>query len=109
VVPNTQQYHPSSAKFWLKVGISGGTPDNQYNVSSVTDVAVGKLGVTLNNHFASANWVSTLCITDTTFPSVFAAYELDSSKAVGSAQYECETGGGFADPVKWQIVGFGDQ
>lgn len=111
VMPNVQQRHPSAAKWWACVSVSGGTPtlETSYNVTSITDTATGRLQITIDTDFSSANW------------SLFGAIELalanqifgtgtGGGQAVGVAHLSCYTAAaGDSDPQKWFAGGFGDQ
>src|SRR5690606_30124121 len=56
VAPGTQHRHPSAAKMWGRVTVSGGTPtlNTSFNITSITDVGTGQLGVTIATDFAAA-------------------------------------------------------
>jgi hypothetical protein len=58
VTPGRQQYHPSSAKAWVYLFYSGGTPalNQSYNVSSLTDKAVGQATVNFTVAFSAATY-----------------------------------------------------
>ena len=60
--PGRQQYHPSAAKAWGRVALSGGVPtlSDSYNVTSVTDNGVGLLQVVIATDFSSANYTVVL-------------------------------------------------
>jgi hypothetical protein len=55
VSPSVQQYHPSACKAWLKADQNGAIQAS-YNMTSVTDVTTGVVGVTINVDFSSAHW-----------------------------------------------------
>jgi hypothetical protein len=109
VAPATQHLHPGHPKFWAYVTVSGGTPTlaSSYNVTSITDTALGQLTVTIGTDFSSANWVHSVNIergsagTDTTNA---------RNKAAGSILLEArEATAGAIDPAAWNVMGFGDQ
>ena len=58
VSPGRQQFHPSAAKCWVYYTYSGGTPTIQvsYNVTSLTDTAVGQATINFTTNFSSANY-----------------------------------------------------
>lgn len=58
VSPGRQQYHPSAAKAWVQLYHSSGTPTilSSYNVTSLTDVAVGRVGVNFTVAMSSADY-----------------------------------------------------
>ena len=51
--PGRTQYHPGTAKAWVRFNLSA-TIASSYNVSSVTDVAVGRWSVNFTTAFSSA-------------------------------------------------------
>lgn len=109
VSPGRQQFHPSAAKCWAYVTVSGGTPTMQanYNITSITDTAAGKLTVTIATDFSTANWAS---IATTGFTSNDSTTVDVTTKAAGSILLESyNEGGGIGDPTEWNVVGFGDQ
>lgn len=55
VTPGRQQFHPSAAKAWV-FGDMGGTANASLNISSLTDVAVGKPGINFSTAFSSASY-----------------------------------------------------
>lgn len=58
VSPARQQYHPSAAKAWADVDMTGTmTLDANYNVTSVTDDGVGLFTLTWDVDFSSASYV----------------------------------------------------
>lgn len=60
VIPTVQQYHPSAAKGWCKVTVSGTTPTLAagYNVASVTRTATGTYRITWSTAFTSADYAA---------------------------------------------------
>jgi len=55
VSPGREKYHPGVAKAWACITYSGGTPTlaGGYGVSSITDVAVGRVRLTFSTAFSS--------------------------------------------------------
>jgi hypothetical protein len=110
VVPGRQQFHPSAAKCWGKVTMSGGTPTlvASYNITSVTDTGVGLLDWVIATDFSSANWaaVVTQAVTQ-----IDAAIYGTGSQGAGSVLAICidVTAGGYRDPAGHFLAGFGDQ
>lgn len=117
VTPGRQHYHPGSAKFWAKVTISAGVPSLSvsYNVTSISDVAQGKVGFTLTTAFSSANWC---CICSSERPSGEAsgvALSVDTGSQTSSS-VTIETRGtgqqanaSLTDQASVYVAGFGDQ
>lgn len=55
VTPGRQQFHPSAAKVWAVVSLTG-TDSGSYNVTSTSDLGIGRFGVTIATDFSSAVW-----------------------------------------------------
>lgn len=115
VTPGRQQYHPSAAKCWGQVDVSGGTPSLtvNYNITSITDTATGKLAVTIATDFSSANYVVTSTpqksgagncwgvVIDSKAAGSFNLWNLIASNAGAAAS--------IIDPDAWNFAAFGDQ
>lgn len=58
VTPGRQQFHPSAAKAWVQLHHVAGTPtiDSSYNVTSLSDVAQGRVGVNFTVNMSSVNY-----------------------------------------------------
>lgn len=55
--PGVQQYHPSACKAWVSFDASGTLAiKSSYNVSSVTDLGVGRYRVNFTNNFSAATY-----------------------------------------------------
>lgn len=118
VAPATAQFHPSAAKFWAYVTVSAGTPTLQspsYNVTSITDTALGKLTVTIATDFSSANWCCQSNIEWATGEASGQCCGVDpSGQAAGSVVVRCMSTGASSnatlqDPNAWHVAGYGDQ
>lgn len=100
---------PGVAKCWGQT-TGGGTPSliTSYNVTSITDTAVGRLTVTIGTDFSSANWSGNCNTVNATATLKMLGLV---SKAAGSVILECGTAAAtLADPgtgFDWQF--FGDQ
>jgi len=114
VTPGRQQYHPSAAKCWVVVTVSAGTPTMQtnYNITSIADTATGNLTVTIATDFSTANWACVMGgeLVDVTIDSgadIF--WTFPASQAAGTVVLQCydNSGAGYADPLRWSMVGFG--
>ena len=105
------------AKFWARVTVSGGTPTlvASYNVTSITDTALGALTVTIGVDFANANWVPLVSVERTTtglgvanlrYPAI-----RSNTIAAGTVQVECWDGtattANAVDPASWCVAGYG--
>lgn len=58
VTPGRQHFHPGHPKAWGDISMSGGTPtlDTSYNITSITDTAVGRVTITIATDFSGANY-----------------------------------------------------
>ena len=58
--PGRQHFHPGHPKCWAMVTVAAGVPtlETSYNITSITDTAVGRLTVTIATDFSTANWPS---------------------------------------------------
>ncbi len=57
VVPGRQHFHDSAAKAWANFSVAGSITDD-FNVTSITDTAVGDWTVNLTTSFSSANYAA---------------------------------------------------
>lgn len=111
VTPGRQHFHPSAAKFWAKVTVSGGTPSvaTSYNVTSITDTGTGLLTVTIATDFSSANWACVATVESDSTNSPRIATVVQSAQAAGTVQVSSnDASGTLTDPSAWHVVGFGD-
>jgi hypothetical protein len=111
VPPALQHLHPSAAKVWLCATVSSGTPTllSSYNVTSIADTGAGRLTVTIDTDFSSANWSAApgICPTST---NCRVSFIRASSQAAGTCEITCVTDSGTPiDPLNWYLVGYGDQ
>jgi hypothetical protein len=109
VSPGRQHFHPSAAKFWGNASVSGGTPtlDVNYNVTSITDTATGRLTVTIATDFSGSNWAAyAICAPDAGDVAITTAVGM----AAGSVEFRNVIADGtLTDPLEWRFGGFGDQ
>lgn len=117
VAPSVQHFHPSAAKIWGCATVSGAVPTLQtsYNITSITDTATDRLGVTIANDFSTANYSiqATIEPATTTYSATTTSLIVvvrNASKAVGSFTLDClEIDiGGATDPASWSFAAFGD-
>lgn len=104
------KHHPGVAKFWAKVGVSAGTPSiaASYNVTSITDVGVGDLTVTIANDFSSANWCCQLAVNYNVTSSTIGAHVYSQAAGTVSVRFRSgNDGGANVDPDAWYIAGYG--
>lgn len=113
VAPGTQHRHPSAAKMWGRATVSGGTPtlNTSFNITSITDVGAGQLGVTIATDFAAAAPIGAMAGYTTTglYFAVSSTSQLAGScglEAVGAVPGNAPT---LSDPEHWFFWGFGDQ
>lgn len=112
VTADVAHRHPSAAKFWAYVTVSGGTPTltASYNVTSITDTALGRLTVTIATDFSSANWCCLVSTQNSSSGIEVYANISPSSMAAGSVEvFAGDQSASFVDPQSWHIVGYGDQ
>ncbi|MBA4259162.1 MAG: hypothetical protein C0446_08355 [Chitinophaga sp.] len=111
VSPGRQQFHPSAAKCWGNISISGGVPalDTSYNITSIADTNVGRVGVTIATDFSSANYALVASCEEAT--TTVRSVAMINSMAAGTFELHMESGGSTPsdsyDGVSF--VGFGDQ
>lgn len=106
--PAVAQFHPSACKFWGYVTYNGaGVPTLQvsYNLTSVTDTATGRLGVTIATDFSTANWAPWVGSTTSAATKAIASVV---SLAAGTCEVNWYgSGGGLIDPANGEGAGFG--
>ena len=58
VTPGRQHFHPSAAKYWSAITVSGGTPttNDSFNHSSTTDNGIGDFTLNFTTAFSSAGY-----------------------------------------------------
>jgi CBS domain-containing protein len=106
VVPGRQQFHNSACKVHGSFNFAG-TILNSYNITSITDVGAGRVGVTIATDFSGASWTAVLGAEDNGGTAFFPSY---FTKTAGSL--EVRTWSSFAilaDAGKVDMAGFGDQ
>lgn len=111
VTPGIQQYHPSAAKMWAYVTVSGGTPslDANYNVTSITDTSAGNVTITIATDFSSANY----CAVANALSAGGAAHAatVKTGQLAGSLVVRTflTSAGTDTDNINLAVVAFGDQ
>ncbi len=111
VTPGIQQFHPSAAKVWAYVTVSGGTPTlaASYNVTSITDTSAGNVTVTIATDFSSANY----CAVAQAVTAAGAAHMASvlNGQAAGSfvVRTALSSTGADTDNINLSVVAFGDQ
>jgi hypothetical protein len=88
--------------------VSAGVPTLQvsYNVTSITDSAVGVLIVNIATDFSSANWVPQVSFQSTSTPRTIHTTN-QSAGAVTATVYNSSTAAS-ADPDSYGFTGYGD-
>lgn len=111
VTPGRQQYHPGMAKWWLKAVVTGGVPaiSASYNVTSITDVGQGQLGVTIGTDFSSADWVCLVCVQSTAGAAKWGMITTTAQTAGTIELWAAVSTTLGGDPATWHAVGYGDQ
>lgn len=108
VTADMQQFHPASPKCWLEATVSGGTPTLaiSYNITSISDVGTGILGVTIATDFSSSAFAFMGSNDFSTLNSVFSG----SRSGGGSLNVNANDKTGTpTDPSAWNCCAFGDQ
>lgn len=107
VSPAKAQFHPSAAKVWLQVGITGNIQAS-YNVTSVTDTGVGVATPVYTTDFSSTTYAA---ITGVLAPDAGAGTSFVSAIAVDGCtiQNENSANGAALDPTFFMLVCYGDQ
>lgn len=111
VTSDVQKFHPTAAKVWASVSVAAGVPTLQTNfgVTSVTDIAVGRIGFNLATAFSSANF-SALLTTTIAFGSNAVCFEETTGRSTTTIAGICiNAGGSVIDPDRWNLAAFGDQ
>ena len=113
VTPGRQQYHPSAAKAWVEANMDG-TSAASYNVSSLTDIGAGRVGVNWGVDFSSTAY----CVVATTkidpvntAASTFVAQIENSAFAAGLSNISCLRMSDFTsqDVNQLMVAAYGDQ
>lgn len=119
VSPGRQQFHPSSAKFWVYWTANSTTILKSYNIDSIADTNVGDADGTITVDFSDASWAGFVCTNDAS-ANGWDADSIEScgfnARAAGTFGVLCgqmidggTAVGNLIDPAQWQVVGFGDQ
>lgn len=113
VTADVQHFHPGMAKFFAVATVSGAVPTlvASYNVTSITDTATGRLGITIANDFSSANWCCLSTQESDATTALRTTCVAQGTKLAGSVEIIGRNGDGSAlnDPASWMVAGFGDQ
>ena len=118
VSPAKQQFHPSSAKFWVRWTGNSTTMLSSYNVDSIANTGTGDADGTITTDFSGTSWCGMVCTLDAT--DGWDAQECQSSgfNAIDAGTFGvlCSTitDGATAvcsltNPDSWNVVGYGDQ
>lgn len=113
VTPGRQQYHPSAAKAWVQVAVSGGVPAAtvSYNVSSITDSATGDGIINFTTAFSSASyaWLGGGTM-QASVRWINVWRNLDRSKTASAFPfYTTNNSAAIVDGDEWSLGFFGDQ
>lgn len=111
VTSDVQKFHPTAAKAWGSVSVAAGVPTLQTNfgVTSVTDIAVGRIQFNLSTAFSSVNF-SALLTTAIAFGSNALCFEETGGRSTTTIAGICvNAGGSVIDPDRWNFAAFGDQ
>lgn len=112
ITPARQQYHPSSAKGWVRATFAG-TSNASYNVTSITDNGPGQFTINWATDFSSANYcsVATCVLTPGGTAGTTTITQVANDQAAGTTHlYSIECAGySAADSNYIHCVAFGDQ
>ena len=111
VTPKRQNDHPAMAKGWLTTTdfINVITPDESYNVASVTDTSTGVFTVVWATDFSSANYPIFIGLNDDGAESDLSIVHTQTTEqAEVEIRIDDSGGPGFRDE-EWSIVALGDQ
>jgi len=110
VAPGTQQYHPGTAKFWVKFNGTTGAIQSSHNVTSVVRNSAGDYTITIATDFSDATWACLVSAENQASVVVNGSVK-NTGQAAGTVviQYNNSTTGAAADPVYGHVIGFGDQ
>lgn len=104
VAPGNQHWHPSAAKCWCEANITGNIGAS-YNITSITDVATGRISYTIATDFSGSSWTA-LCSIDGV-AQVVVFYNRQAG-AINAEVFLVATGSD-SDPTFHNFAGFGDQ
>lgn len=92
VTPGKQHFHNSAAKAWANITYAG-TPSlsGSYNVTSVADTAIGRIGVTLTTAFSDSSYAVSASCTEST--NTVRSVAMVNSKSTSSFEIHVESGG----------------
>ena len=110
VSPGRQQYHPSAAKAWVKVGVSADVQQS-YGVSATTDVGTGRVGVSFTTGFSAATYAAIPQSQAANQSAILASVDNSGTQSTSRCDLQCitSTTGANTDPVYWHCSFFGDQ
>jgi hypothetical protein len=101
-----QHYHPSASKGWIKGDMAGGV-EASYNVTSISDVGVGRPIVNWATDFSSTEY-SVIAITKT--GSAYYTHIADGNFNAGQTEINIRnTSGTLVDGTSFMAQAFGDQ
>lgn len=114
ITAGRQQYHKSAAKVWIHISTSGGVPTNEesYNVTSISDDAVGKVTIIHDVDFST----STYCVSNSSAGSASDQLIIrvesfsTTSTQIGMRASGEDASYSLQDPItSYGVVMFGDQ
>jgi hypothetical protein len=116
VTSGRQHYHPSAAKVQGDINLDG-TVDGSYNISSITDVATGRMGVNFTVSFSSAEYTPNVSLRSALPADATAAQRkahMDNGGTVSASRcdffcHDNQATPAYKDPTEWFVVIYGDQ
>ena len=107
--PSNTKFHPGVAKCFVNADAAGNIGVS-HNVTSITDVAAGVITVTWNVDFSSATYVTQVTVQSGSTPPQNGGVRNSVPPTAGDVTCWAGTEGAFPqDPVRWNIISFGDQ
>jgi hypothetical protein len=114
--PLNTNWHPSVAKAWLKANGAGTAVNASRNITSITDTGAGRLTVTIDIDFSSANYViNTTAQTSGNDPTTIGALTTAAAQAAGSVELRAyrfrfdNQAVELFDPESYYMTCYGDQ
>ena len=112
VTPGRQHYHTSAAKAWATIDCTGTvTISDSYNITSIADIGVGNIDVTIATNFSSVNYSAIATVEDASVSTAAQVSIQAGSRTAGFLSFDIWTGnvGARHDPERLNVVMFGDQ
>jgi hypothetical protein len=110
VTPGRQHFHAAHPKAAAKITVAGGVPTLQtstdYNITSVADMALGRVEITLATDFSDSQWICNESV-EASFNN-HGAIEVGSQTAGTVILQNMNHVGNYLDPSAYHMIGTGD-